>query len=172
MLYCFHCGHKITSTEHADCCTTIKMLQFIEKSDTTINELKHKPMMTYGLNGCTAIIILVYKSNEPFKIIFGHDPDRNNVSKKILETIRKHITCTFKVLVKCPGEYRQKDNGYYDFFPKITQERDMLDGIENIDIKYEPYCLATDEYTNKELYLKLVDKKFMYTDNYSNYVTL
>ena len=172
MLYCFHCGHKITSTEHADCCTTVDMCEFIEKSETTIDELEHKPMMTHGLNGCTAVIIVVYKNNEPIKIVFGHDPDRISVSKKILETIKEHITCKFKILVKCPGEYRQKDNGYYDLFPKIAQERDMLDGIENIVIKYEPYCLMTDEYTNRELYLKLVDKKLMYTDNYSNYITL
>ena len=59
-------------------------------------------MMIYGLNGCTVFIIIVYKVMNHLKlflVITISKDFRNN--KKILYV---HL----KQLVKCPGEYRQR----------------------------------------------------------------
>lgn len=98
MLYCFHCGHNITSTEHADRCTTVDIQEFIEKSESNISDLEHKPLMTHGLNNCTAVIIVVYKNNKPIKIVFGHDPDRISVSKKFQKQLKNMLHINLKYL--------------------------------------------------------------------------
>ena len=178
MITCFHCGYKIISQEHKNLCTTINIMQYFENSN--INELKQKPMMANKINGSSVIIIVIYKDEEPIKIIFGHDSYGFKIQNKmltrmlnkILTIYKDNVLYQIKILIKCPGEYHRKENGEYELFPKVTNEQNMLKYFENITIKYEPYNLYKYNNTNNALYLKLINDKLMYTNNYGKYITL
>lgn len=169
MLICHSCKHNIISKDHADKCTTVNMFSFVEN---TLDQLSEKPMMTYGLGGCTAIIIGVYKDDQLLKVIFGHHPDKNKIAYKLSSTISSNSTCQFKVLIKLPGEYRKKDNGYYGIFPTCTSKFSIFKNIDNISLNFEPYIIDDNEYCNKQLYLKYENEELKYTTPWGSYITL
>ena len=76
-IICNHCFSTIISDKHKNECNTINMYEVIE----CIIKPDSKNMMTFGLGGCTAIIMVFFTkdTNIPYKIIFGHHPIKNNV---------------------------------------------------------------------------------------------
>lgn len=81
-LSCQLCFDTILSKKHADCCYMINMYE-IRKYKLDKN---FKPMMTYGLCGCIAII-MINKNN--YQIIFAHHPDYQMIKLFLILTIIK-----------------------------------------------------------------------------------
>ena len=168
MLICNTCAHKITSVYHSTHCTTIGMWQLIEN---TPEQLKEKPMMTYGLNGCTACIVCMYDGDNLVKVVFTHNPSQYMIFNKISKIIT-NTHYQFKIIIKTPGEYKLKDDGYYDVFPSDTTTFSILEGMENIKIIYCPYITDTMSDFNSTIYLNYDGNNIVYSNNYGCYIPL
>ena len=70
---CMNCFNLVNSKEHFKFCKTVHMFQ---KILYTYNDLSIKPVMTYGLNGCIAVLIVIFdiKSNSYNDIHMIHTP--------------------------------------------------------------------------------------------------
>ena len=64
---CYTCGSTIISKNHSDNCETVQMYQILEE---TLSD-NFKPMMTYGLGGCHAFIMINKNTKH---LIFIHHP--------------------------------------------------------------------------------------------------
>ena len=103
-MICNHCFSSIISEKHQEKCTTINMFEII----TTNIKPDTKNMMTFGLAGCTAIIMVFFTQNTqiPYKIIFGHHPLKN----EILKWYKSNYDFNFNIvtIIKSPGFYEKK----------------------------------------------------------------
>ena len=108
-IICNHCFSTIISDKHKNECNTINMYEVIE----CIIKPDSKNMMTFGLGGCTAIIMVFFTkdTNIPYKIIFGHHPIKNNVLLffSILQLV-PFLYIFFGVLIYLKSFSKIKDN--------------------------------------------------------------
>jgi hypothetical protein len=105
-MYCANCFQSINSLQHITECDTIKMYQ-LKKQDMPLK----KKMMTYGLAGCTAIIIIDREYN---RILMGHHPEKNEVLKWFLHNYYPSENYNYTVIIKLPGEYIINNFNKYD----------------------------------------------------------
>ena len=154
-IICNHCFSTIISDKHKNECNTINMYEVIE----CIIKPDSKNMMTFGLGGCTAIIMVFFTkdTNIPYKIIFGHHPIKNNV----LLWYKKYYDSTYNIVtyIKSPGNY--KKTGEY-FTMVMYNENYWKDNMNESNNKLilEPYAeiiktsFCSKDY-NSTLYLKI-----------------
>jgi hypothetical protein len=81
---CQACGYHVTSEEHMDKCNTVSKYGIME-FEVGEGGAEFKPIMTYGLWNCTALLMVFFRpsNNEediPFKVILGHRPSAEQVA--------------------------------------------------------------------------------------------
>ena len=176
IMTCDHCYSTIFSEKHNNECNTINMYQVIE----CIIKPDSKNMMTYGLNGCTAIIMVFFKkdTNKPYKIIFGHHPIKNNILtwyKTYYDSKYNIVTC-----IKSPGYYEKRGEHFTMVIHDENYWKDAMNESNNTLI-LEPYskiikiCCSSDDYLNFDynstLYLKIYPE-IKYTNCYGKYINI
>ncbi len=169
ILSCQSCKCFVTSPEHFQKCTNVTMYE-IRESIVTPN---FKPMMTYGLGGCTVLLMVFFDkyTKHPFKIVLGHHPDK----ECILQWFNKLYTDYFDVvtIIKTPETFEKKDEKW---ITKISNEEFWNDNIgSRCKLILEPYSLFRrfDDITcfESSLYFKM-DSIPKYSNNYGNYINI
>ena len=173
-MLCANCGNSIFSPKHKNDCLSINMYQF-KKQNMPIK----KKMMTYGLSGCTAIIIIDKEYN---RIFMGHHPEKNEVLKWLLHNYYPSQNYNYTVIIKLPGEYIKNNLGKFDFIGKEKKfwEENFLES-KNIKMIFEPYDLSEtislnglNHFSyNSSLYFRQIDENnFEYTDKYGRWIRI
>jgi hypothetical protein len=101
ILECQLCYKPVTSLEHLAKCTTTYMCEINE----SIISPDFKPMMTYGLCGCTALLMVFFTTdtNMVYKVVLGH----YSIKEDILAWFNKYYTSEYNIItiIKTPGSY-------------------------------------------------------------------
>jgi hypothetical protein len=167
-MICKACYSTILSKTHADKCNTISMYQIKE----SVLDDNFKPMMTYGLCGCTAFI-MINKNNK--KIIFAHHPDYKMI--KLFFINNYNCSDEFIVILKTPGSYVKEIVENLWKLKSINEQIEKTDfNKPNVKLNIVPYNLShmIGNIYNSELYCKYLNNKFIYTDSIgvNNYIDL
>jgi hypothetical protein len=136
-LTCQTCYHFVTSEKHYNSCTDVSMYHITESIIST----NFKPAMTYGLGGCTVLLMVFFtKDNTPIKYVLGHHPIKEN----ILTWFQQYYTDEYNIvtIIKTPEEY-QKINDKW--ITKTANEDYWNYHIKKINchLILEPYSLTT-----------------------------
>lgn len=165
MLICQNCFTFINSKKHQNNCSTVNMYQLVKKDFP----LK-KPMMTYGLCGCSSLILIDKYYN---RVIFGHHPFKNEVLKWIFENYYSSFENEYTLILKIPGRYCKDINGKYVIKGDDEEYwKGNLGNLKNLKMVIEPYNLNTltgDKY-NSNLYFKMINENLFYTNNYGLWI--
>jgi hypothetical protein len=169
ILSCQSCQCFVTSPEHFKKCTNVTMYE-LEESIVTPD---FKPMMTYGLGGCTVLLMVFFDkyNKQPFKVVLGHHPDKDY----ILQWFNKIYTDYFDVvtIIKTPETFEKKDEKW---ITKISNEKFWNDNIRTrCKLILEPYSLyrSFDDKTcfESSLYFRM-DSMPQYSNNNGDYITI
>ena len=175
-MYCANCFQSINSLQHITECDTIKMYQ-LKKQDMPLK----KKMMTYGLAGCTAIIIIDREYN---RILMGHHPEKNEVLKWFTQNYYSSSDYKYTIIIKLPGEYIENDLGKFDLKGReVKYWKNELPENPNLKIIFEPYNLnktihisvnkGSNFSYNSSLYFRQTDENnFEYSDKYGRWVRI
>jgi hypothetical protein len=169
-LICQLCYKLITSPEHRDRCNTCSMYQVKE----SIISHEFKPMMTYGLGACTALLMVFFTkdTNIVYKVVLGHHPIKEN----ILQWFTKYYTQDYNIItiIKTPEEWIKEGEKW------ITVKENQEYWISNITkdnckLILESYSLFqnSEDKTkfNSSLYFKM-EPGPKYSDNYGRYIDI
>ena len=164
-LVCDSCHHSITSKEHYLLCRTVSMYQIVE----SYVDSDFKPMMTFGLGGCTAIIMVFFKSGKCIKVVMGHHPFRDYIT----EWYQKYKSDDYNIviIIKSPGEYIKEDEKYIF---KANDEDYYKDLIDYGHLIFEPYpkSISFDESLFvRTLYFK-IDPHPSYSNKYGGFIEI
>jgi tRNA A-37 threonylcarbamoyl transferase component Bud32 len=169
-LKCQSCNYLVTSQEHRDRCTTSSMYEV----NQIIISPDFKPMMTYGLGECTALLMVFFTkdTNTVYKVVLGHHPNKENV----LQWFTKYYTQDYNIvtLIKTPEEWIKEGEKW------ITVKKNQKYWISNITkdnckLIIESYSLHQDSHDktkfNSSLYFKM-EPGPKYSDNYGRYIDI
>ena len=171
---CLNCSYPITSEIHFEKCITVSMWEFKTQE---VNE-EFKPMMTYGLGGCTAGLVAI-KDDVFLNILLVHDPSENIVKQKIQAYLGKYNDTEYEsfVIIRTPEENIKNDEGKYITVPKNnTYWETFLTNSDIIRIKctycIEPYSFNShDGFSNyhKTLHCKIEGDELQYSTIYGSW---
>ena len=170
VLTCQSCMFPITSKGHRDNCFTITMWT-IRKIITP----DFKPMMTYGLGSCTALLMVFFIPNTTIvnQIIFGHHP----IKEDILKWFSKYYTKNYNIvtIIKTPGDYI-KEGGEWKIITENKEYWEMSLIKDNCKLIIESYSLYngpndTTHY-NSSLYFTMREGIPNYSDNYGRRIKI
>jgi len=158
-IQCNTCGSTVMSEYHEEKCNTVKMYQILEE---TLND-NFKPMMTYGLGGCHAFIMINKNTKH---LIFIHHPFFEMI--KIIFNMYYNLSDNFTIIFKTPGTWvKEEDDKHWKM--KSENESIQREFLErhNVTVNFVPYSLSQsrEDIFNSTLYCNYKNKKFEYTDS-------
>jgi hypothetical protein len=167
-IQCNTCGSTVMSKYHSEKCNTVKMYQILEE---TLND-NFKPMMTYGLGGCHAFIMINKNTKH---LIFIHHPFFEMI--KIIFNMYYNLSDNFIIILKTPGTWVKEEG---DKYWKMKSENESIQRQflerHNVTVNFVPYSLnqTSGDIFNSTFYCDYKNKKFEYTDSQGsiNYVDL
>jgi len=166
VMICDSCYNSITSEKHHSSCVNIQMWQIKEQNiEPTI---PFKTMMTFGLGGCTAIIIALFDkiTNKPIKVIFGHHPDKEDVFNWFTSNYSSEYNIV--TVIKSPGDYVKVDSKWImEATDKLYWEEKIIKSTSKLII--EPYSLdmmVNESNFRSSLYCKYIDGILKYSNEY------
>jgi len=170
-LTCQSCYHYITSESHFDSCTNVSMYEVKE----SIYSTKNKPMTTYGLGGCTVLLMVFFTKDTKIliKSVLGHHPIKQNILKWFL----RYYTNEYNIvtIIKTPEEY-QKINDKW--IMKTANEDYWISNMkkDNCKLILEPYslsCVSNDKTKFRSSLYFIMDKMIpKYSDCYGRYIDI
>ena len=147
---CDHCKAEIISQIHRDRCDTVSMHEIKE----SIISVEFKPMMTYGLGGCTAILMVFFRkgTNECYKVVLGHDPIKEN----IIKWYNRYYTDIYNIvtIIKTPLKYEKEGEKWIE---KVSNQEYWVSNIRKINCRLilEPYSIEGKSPFRSSLYFKM-----------------
>ena len=133
-----------------------------------------KPMMTYGLGGCTVLLMVYFTkdTNKVYKVVLGHHPEK----EYILSWFTRYYTLYYNIvtIIKTPGEYIKEGEHW---ITKGDNQEYWISNItkDNCKLILEPYNLNKrfNDKTkfNSSLYFKMQPGP-KYSDNYGRYIDI
>jgi len=167
-IQCYTCGSTIMSEYHSEKCNTVKMYQILEEK---LND-NFKPMMTYGLGGCHAFIMINKNTKH---LIFIHHPFFEMI--KIIFNMYYNLSDNFIIILKTPGTWFKEEN---DKNWKMKSENESIQRQflerHNVTVNFVPYSLieTSKNIFNSTFYCDYKNKKFEYSDSQGiiNYIDL
>lgn len=166
ILECQSCYHSVISQTHAHKCNTCSMYEIKEFYISP----EFKPMMTFGLGGCTALLMVFFTkdTNIIYKVVLGHHPIKEN----ILTWFNKYYTQDYNIviIIKTPGEYK-KENEKWILVPKNKEYWELYIQKDNCKLILESYNLAMSTDFNNSLYFK-INNGPKYSDIYGKYIDI
>ena len=158
-MICNSCGSTIISKHHKENCNTVLMYQIHEE---TLNK-NFKPIMTYGLGGCHAFIMINKNTNH---FIFIHHPFFETI--KIIFNMNYNVSDNFVIILKTPGTYIKEETEKYWKLKSTNELKQKCDfEKQNVKLNIVPYNLnqsIRDDH-NSTLYCRYKDNIFSYTDS-------
>jgi len=145
IMICDHCKNEITSQIHRDSCNTVSMHGIKE----SIISVEFKPMMTYGLGGCTAILMVFFRkgTNECYKVVLGHTPIKEN----IIKWYNRYYTDIYNIvtIIKTPLKYEKEGENWIE---KVSNQEYWVSNIRKINCRLilEPYSTTEEEEEEEE----------------------
>ena len=170
VLICQLCNHTITSQEHHTTCNTIMMCDIKE----SIVSSEFKPMMTFGLGGCTVLLMVFFTkdTNSVCNIVFGHHYSKNTILEWFTNYYKEEYNII--IIIKTPGEYENKNGKWY----MVAKEPEYWHSNikkDNLKIIIEPYNLSQtyhgNNVFNSTLYFK-TQPKLQYSDCNGRYIDI
>jgi hypothetical protein len=167
-LRCDLCKDSITSQKHRNICNMTCMYQ-VKKYEMTPD---FKPMMTYGLGGCTALLMVFFTkdTNTVHKVVLGHHPNKEN----ILEWFNYYYTENYNIvtIIKTPEEY-VKEGGKWITITSNQEYWILNTKKDNCKLITERYGLniCRDEEFQSTLYFKMQQGP-KFSDNYGRYIAI
>lgn len=141
-LVCECCYHSINSNNHHEHCHTVIMNSWKELPIDEFN----KPIMTYGLGGCTGIIIY----NKTKKTIFmGHHSFKDVIN----DWIYKYRYDDVIIYLKIYNEFEKLEGNKYYTEKKPTFYK-KFESFKNIKFIIETYNNTSNNSYNSTLYCK------------------
>ena len=123
-----------------------------------------KSIMTFGLCGCTAVVMYNKVSRE---IFMGHHPDEREIRRYITKFISSGNPCI--IYVKSPEEY-VKDDISGEWKSEIKFRNGDRYKSDTIEVIVEGYCTSTEHGSyynfNGTLYRWIDDAEIKYTNRY------
>lgn len=139
---CISCYNSINSEEHSKYCNTVIMCS---RKEIPIKDF-HKTLMTYGLGGCTGIIIYNKTKNT---IFMGHHPFKDVINEWINEYKFDDVIIYLKIYI----EYEKiEDNQYYT--EKTPTFYKIFESFKNIKFIIETYNNTSNYSCDSTLYCK------------------
>lgn len=168
ILECQSCYHSVISQIHANRCNTSSMYEIKEFYISP----EFKPMMTFGLGGCTALLMVFFSkdTNQVKKVVLGHHPIKEN----ILKWFREYYTQDYNIviIIKTPGNYKKvNDFKYYILVPEDEEYWELYIQKDNCKLILESYNLLESTDFNNSLYFKIKDGP-KYSDIYGRYIDI
>jgi hypothetical protein len=165
---CNTCGSTIMSNYHKENCNTVSMYQILEEP---LND-NFKPMMTYGLGGCHAFIMINKNTKQ---LIFIHHPFFETI--KIIFNMNYNVSDKFVIILKTPGIYvKEEDDKYWKMKSENEFKQKQFLERSNVEVNIVPYNLSqlSGDIFNSTLYCNYKNKQFEYTDSQGivNYINL
>ena len=161
---CLICHQPITSSLHSDTCLTVSMW---ESNQQHVDE-KFKPMMTFGLRGCTAGLVAIKEDDLFINVFLIHHPSKDIVKQKLENYLRTYIDTKYSsfVIIRCPGEWNKNDSQKYNIIPKDIIYWETFLGNNDCIFCIEPYSESECgfESYNKTLHCKMVNDELHYTN--------
>ena len=177
---CSLCKHEFTSDNHNNKCTTVNMntiknVYFYEDGDSI-----PKSLMTYGLCGCSAILIVKYEKGKdsPISIHFSHLVYTRDIVRFLDTNLTDIDKYDYYVIIKTPGEFELID-GKYEFNSKdkimwnnLIIDRDEYKNVNYEFINYSTMMSSSENASYRKLYCDIrYDKEtkkycIYYTNNY------
>ena len=170
VLECQICGDTILSEKHRESCNTVEMWQSRQQDFNPI----FKPMMTYGLNGCTASFMIVKDNNQFIKSMMIHDPEKHKVMNYLKIKLLENKKFQTFVVVRSPGKY-QEVNSRYEMVPIDLEYWDKFLGTySKCEYIIEGYSLHKSYGVNYDaaLHLKLINNYPHYTDTWGRWISI
>jgi hypothetical protein len=164
VMICYNCKSEITSKHHYNKCDTICM--FGCKS-SNYSKPDFKPMMTFGLNGCSALVMINQTTNQ---IFFGHHPELSQIISWF--NLNYNQSDQFIIIVKSPGDW-VKTNEQYIMVSNSEQKIKNVFTKPNVNLILEPYdtFVCRNQYESL-LYLFKKSDNIVYTNNYGQNIVL
>ena len=170
-LTCQTCYSYVTNQTHNDSCTNISMYQIKESIIST----NFKPAMTYGLGGCTVLLMVFFTkdTNTPIKYVLGHHP----IKEDILKWFHQYYTHQYNIvtIIKSPEEYIKINDKWNT---QISNEDYWIYNIKKYNCKLilESYSLNQNSYDktkfNSSLYFIIKNNITKYSDCYGRYIDI
>lgn len=172
---CSICSRGILSEIHKDECDTISMWQNREQ----IIKLgkAFKPMMTFGLNGCTAALIAI-KENENFiRVMLIHDPTKEKVAIYLMQKLNLYRDSKYSsyIIIRGPGDYQLNNEKWSMIAQDIYYWKDKFKEYDNIRFCIEGYNVSNTIRSNSsdtKLHCKLVGNELQYTNTYGKWTNI
>ena len=166
ILICQSCYNSVISQIHANKCNTSMMYEIKEFYISP----EFKPMMTFGLGGCTALLMVFFSkdTNQVKKVVLGHHPIKEN----ILKWFQEYYTPDYNIviIIKIPGEYK-KENEKWTLVPKNKEYWELYIQKDNCKLILESYNLMMSTDFNNSLYFK-INNGPKYSDIYGRYIDI
>jgi len=166
ILRCQACNNLITSPEHREKCSTSGMYDV----KVSFIDSEFKPMMTFGLAGCTALLMVFFTkdTNIVYKVVLGHHPQK----EEILKWFTKYYSEDYNIItiIKTPGNY-QKEGERWNMV--ATYQEYWVENItkDNCKLILEPYEIDGNRQFNSSLYFKMQPGP-KYSDIYGTYIDI
>lgn len=155
-LICYLCNYSIMSSQHCESCDTVTMCQF-KTSNYLLEDFK--PLMTYGLNGCTALIAINKSSGD---IIFCHHP----ILSQVFDWFDIHYKekSNYIIIIKSPGDWIKINDKW---ILVSTNKQELETKFNGSLLILEPYSLNIDITNNFQstLYLFKKNDSLLYNSN-------
>ena len=171
ILTCDNCKKFITSDYHNKNCSDVFMGGIIE----SLIFDAFKPMMTYGLGGCTALLmVFLTKDNVVHRVVLGHDASTEKIEEWFIDKYKRGQDYNIVTVIKTPGEY-QKDGDSWKLIAKNQEYWDKLIKKNNCKLILEPYSttrfIGSENSFESTLYFKM-NPGPQYSNNYGKYIDI
>ena len=172
---CSICSRGILSKIHKDRCDTIIMWQ--DREQIIEPGKAFKPMMTFGLGGCTAALIAIKENKNFIRVMLIHDPSKEKVAKYVIQKLNRYRDQKYSsyIIIRGPGEYKKIGTKWYMTSKDNDYWKDKLNIYDNITFCIEGYNLnvsVTNDDADTKLHCKLVENELQYTNTKGKWINI
>lgn len=165
---CLECHYKLTSKHHYNRCFTVVMGSTVKQDLSDLS--KFRPMMTFGLCGCTVIFLLEIKKNTQkyIKAVLAHYSD----AKEIMRVYENHYhtNSDFLIIIKLPILYVQQSGKWCETVDNTFENNIKGHNIKIHQIPYSTYYIQGELGYRSSLYFRLnKNQKLEFSDDYGRY---
>ncbi len=164
------CFTPITSLVHISSCITVGM--FDERREFISDHFR--PVMTFGLCGCTTMIIAIFdeKYGKCLSVVLAHDP----FVSTIIRIFKRYYNCDnyFVVIIKDPNKYIKVNDKWIE---EPQHKEYILEHIyqPNVHLHFVPYNTNKQQRASNfmsSLYVVMRNGKGQYSDNYGRMIDI
>lgn len=170
---CSICSRGILSEVHKNGCDTILMWE--DKEQIIEPGKAFKPMMTFGLGGCTAALIAIKEKENFIRVMLIHDPSKEKVAIYVIQKLNLYRDRKYSsyIIIRGPGKYQKIEKKFYMISKDNDYWKGKLNIYDNIRFCIEGYNL-TRMYNSLDttLHCKLIGNELQYTNTIGKWINI